>query len=310
VHVNTIFDYIAFSDTVFSVNESVTDYRVTFFEHFSINIRNTTIHMSRVTQTDVTFEIKMYQNGTEAMFKGNVCVSFEMFTSQHDAVDFFADFESIASDGSRHLLGAVQFKNFTVHDKQSHKLTLLDQVMDSTNRILDSDGFLTIAINGSYVIHSQHTITTSPAKFNAQTHTSVDMSYTWTVCNITNPFSYCMFSNAFAGLGVAEFYIVMCPEPGDENFVSVHSRLAETMNTQVDIDQPFRARYRYELINNKTMERGVFDQLCMSDNDKNEYENVDLKWVATENFLNDDFVKSLRQNCVTIRFHVCLIEHL
>jgi hypothetical protein len=292
---------------VFSVNESVTDYRVTFFEHFSINIRNTTIHMSRVTQDDVTFEIKMYPNGTETMFKGYVCVSIEMLTSQQDAVDFFADFESIASDGSRHTLGSVQFENFTVHDKQSHNLTSLDQVMDSTNRILDSDGFLTIAINGSYVIHSQHTITTSPAKFNAQTHTSVDMSYTWTVCNITNPFSYCMFSNVFAGLGVAEFYIMMCPEAEDDNFVSVHSRLA---NTQVNIDQPIRARYRYELINDKTMEHGAFDQLCMSDNDKNEYENVDLEWVAPENFLKDDFVKSLRQNCVTIRYHVCLIVHL
>jgi hypothetical protein len=287
---------------VFTVNESVTDYHVNFFERFSINIHNTDIHTSRVTKGLETFEMKIYPNGTETEYKGYVCVSIEMLTSQQDTVDLYSEFVIITSDGSRYILNDVQFFNMTVHDKQDYNMTSLDEVMGETNKMLDSDGFLTITMNGSYVIHGQSTITTSHAKFNAQTHTSVAMSYTWTVCNLTYPINYCMLSGkTFAGLGVAEFYITLWPTGEDAYLVSVYSELA---NSQINIGQSVGARRRFELINSTTMDHGAFDQLCMSD--MYEYEDIGPVLGAPENFNFDDFKNSVRQNCATIRFHVCI----
>jgi hypothetical protein len=67
--------------TVFTVNESVTDHHVTILEHLSINIHGATIHTFYVTTGSVTFEIKIYPNGTETKFKGFICVSVDMLTS-------------------------------------------------------------------------------------------------------------------------------------------------------------------------------------------------------------------------------------
>jgi hypothetical protein len=73
----------AFSDGVFRVNESSTDYHVTFAEHFSINKRNVTDYATfRVTQGLVTFEIKGCSNGSDTVNNSYVCVSFQIITNQ------------------------------------------------------------------------------------------------------------------------------------------------------------------------------------------------------------------------------------
>jgi hypothetical protein len=290
-----------FSDTVFSVNESVTDYLVTFSERLSIDIHNATVQKYCVTQdNNVTFEFNIYPNGTGTMYKGYLCVTVQMLTSQQDTVDLVTIFKMKTNNGSWYDLDVVQLLNLAVHSIQIHNFTLLDHVMNETSKVLGEGGILTIRMIGFYLIHSQHTIATSHAEYNAETHISVHMSYAWTGCNLTYPNKsiMCVSSGkAFAGLGVAEFHITLWPEVEDEYLVSVYSQLANTQG-----DQPLRVRRRFELINSTTTEHGAFDQLCMSD----VYEDVGRILDSSDNFNDVDFLNSIRQQCVTLQFFVCM----
>lgn len=75
---------------MFTIIGSTTDYYVTFIEHFPINIRNASNYTVHVTQDLVTFEVKIYPNGTDTKYKGYVCVIIELISSPQDTVDLHA----------------------------------------------------------------------------------------------------------------------------------------------------------------------------------------------------------------------------
>ncbi len=78
--------------------------------------------------------------------------------------------------------------------------------MNPANRVLDGD-MLTITMSCSYIVNSQHVIKPLQAKFERGVHTSVNMSYTWTLRNLTLPMTTSVKSaTLFAGLGAVEFY--------------------------------------------------------------------------------------------------------
>jgi hypothetical protein len=101
MQVEKVCNNVSISDTVFTVDESTTDYHVTFVEHFPINTSNAT-NTFRVTRGLETFEINVYLNGTNTMYTGYVCVSIEILTSRQETVDLTASFDIQASDGVRY----------------------------------------------------------------------------------------------------------------------------------------------------------------------------------------------------------------
>lgn len=289
---------VSFSDTVFAVNESTTDYHVTFVKHFSINIRKATSSTFRLTQGSVTLEIKIYPNGTKTMYKGYVCVSIDLISSPQKIIDLITTFTLKASDGGWNKL-EVSFSKLTAQETQTYNLTSLDHVMNAANTMLDDGGMFTIGMTGSYLIHSQRTIVTSQTKFNAKTHTSVNMSYTWTVCNLTLPLvdvSHIKSKNFFTELGVAEFNIQMYPGTEYEDFVSVYNFLVNLPS----IKRSPQVEYSFELIDSNSPERAVIDYFSES----GLYEFTNIGWGRSQHFKYTDFVKSMRQQCVTMKFHV------
>jgi hypothetical protein len=93
-------DNVAFSDSVFTVNESSKDYHVTFVERFSISIRNATDYTFRVTQSLVIFEINIYPNFTETMNKSYSCVSIQMLASEQESIRLIVFFSIKNRHGS------------------------------------------------------------------------------------------------------------------------------------------------------------------------------------------------------------------
>jgi hypothetical protein len=253
IQVEKVCNNVFISDTVFTVNESTTDYHVTFVEHFPINASNA-INTFRVTRSLETFEINVYLNGSNTRYTGYVCVSIEILTSQQETVDLTASFDIQASVRYRRQ---VEFSPLAVHRSITYNFTLLDNVMNKTNKVLDGSGVFTIKMTASYLIHGQYTLATSQAQFNAKTHTSVNMTYTWTVCNLTLPLvdiNNILTGKLFAGLGVAEFYLSMYPGTKDRNLVSIYSRLANPSN---NIELPLQVQYTFELIESGSGERAA-----------------------------------------------------
>jgi hypothetical protein len=254
--------------------------------------------MFRVTQGSVTLEIKIYPNGTNTMYKGYVCVSIELISSLQKIIDLITTFTLKAIDGGWNKL-EVSFLKLTSQETQICNLTSLDHVMNAANTMLDDGGSFTIGMTGSYLIHSQRTIVTSQTKFNAKTHTSVNMSYTWTVCNLTLPLvdvSYLKSKNFFTKLGVAEFNIQMYPGTEYEDFLSVYIFLANLPS----IKRSPQVKYSFELIDSNSPEHAVIDYFSES----GLYEFTNIGYGRPQHFKYTDFVKSMRQQCATMKFHV------
>jgi hypothetical protein len=135
---------------VFTVDESATDYHVTFVEHFPINTSNAT-NTFRVTRGLETFEINIYLNGSNTRYKGYVYVSIEILTSQQETVDLLASFGIQASDGAWNKL-ELPFSVLAVHDTITYNLTLLDNVMKEANKVHNGSGVFTIRMAASYLI--------------------------------------------------------------------------------------------------------------------------------------------------------------
>lgn len=279
---------------MFTVNEFTTGNCLNFVEYFQIDVRVATSHVFRVILDYVTFEIKIHSNGSETMHAAYSCV-IQVLTSQQKTVDMPANFSIRTSDGSWNWLGEI-LASLSVNDTLTFTLASTDNI---TNQALNDGSNFTIRMSGSYLIHSRHTISTSSAKFDAKTHTNVNMSYTWNVCNLTLPVAnvnYIVSENFFAGLGVASFYIIMWPGTKNNKFVSIYSHLAEA---PVTITMPLRIRHTFELIDSNSVKPIVIDRHSMSD----EY-GMNQEWGTTEYFKYADLVKSIRHQCATIKYHV------
>jgi hypothetical protein len=241
-----------FLDAIFTVNESSTDYHVTFVEQFPINIHNAPF-VFRVNQSLVAFEIKIYPNGTKPEYEDYVCVSIRMLRSQQKIVHLLATFSIRTTDGDW-IWPMEKRQKSSLRYMQTYNFTSLASVTNKANKVLDDGGVFTIRMIGSYFIRNQHAITTSAPKLNAKAHTSVDMSYTWTVCNLTLPVVsnwYLESDNFFVGLGVAEFNIIMHPKTTDKNFVSMYIILA---NIPINCKLPLKVQFTFELIDSNSPE--------------------------------------------------------
>lgn len=280
---------------MFTVDESTTDYQVTFVEHLPINIRKATNHTFRVTQNSVMFEIKIYLSSIEAKNKGYAWISIQLITSQQATVELIVCLDIEASGIS--FWNDMLFPTLLVNDSLVYNLDILDNIMNET---LEDGGNFTITMIGSYLNHTQHAIATSHTNFNAKTHSSVNMSYTWTVCNLALPLvsnEHIVSKIIFAGLGVAEFNIRIRPGTEFKNFVSFFSQLKNTSN---NIKLPLRIRHTFELIDSNSPEHAVIDQLSMTD----EYEHMNEEWGTSLYFKYDDLVKSMQHQCATIKYRV------
>jgi hypothetical protein len=281
---------------VFTVNESSTDYEVTFVEHFVINVLNVIVYTYRVTHNDQTFEVKLYPNGTDNMtFNGDVCGSIEMLTSQQQAVNLIVTFFTTPNNAIWTRRHARHFSGLRVNAKQTFSLQLFHPVLDEANKLLnDCGGIFTIKMIGSYLARSQHTVATSQAKFNPKTHNAVNTTYAWNMCNLTSLSDYGLVltsDNVFVGFGVAEFYIILI---SDNEFLSIYSELI----TPTNIRLPLRVRHTFELVNGSSPEYAVVDKFSISA--KYDYEHNRLG--VTGHFNQIAFKQSMLLNCVTFKY--------
>jgi hypothetical protein len=211
----------AFSDGVFRVNESSTDYHVTFAEHLSINKRNVTDYTCRVTQGLVTFEIKGCSNGSDTVNNSYVCVSIQIITSQQENIRLWTFFSIKNLHGDWIELDDM-VSTLSVNNTQMYNLILPNNVTNETSEVVVDGDILSIAMHGSYIIHGQHTTTTSHAKFNPETYASFNMEYTWTVCNLTllnsnDADRYIASDKLFTKLDGAEFYLYIKMDEEDNS---------------------------------------------------------------------------------------------
>jgi hypothetical protein len=193
----------------------------------------------------------------------------------------------------------VEFSPLAVHHTQTRNLKLLNNIMNEVNKVYNGSGMFTIRMTASYLIHSQHTLATSQAQFNAKTHTSVNMTYTWTVCNLTLPLidiRYILSGKLFTGLGVAEFYISMYPGTENKPIASIYSRLA---NLSTNIKLPFQVQYAFELIDGGSVERVAIKKTSPS---------IQYKYIGHSRGFNINyryFKKLFQENSlVTFRYRV------
>lgn len=190
----------------------------------------------------------------------------------------------------------------SVNIAQTYNLMSLNDVLNETNEVLDDGDILTIGIGGTYLIRSQHTITTSQAKLNPETYTSVNISCTWTVCNLTSPNSNdvgipLVSETLFAKLDVAEFYILYILIREKENLVGVCSELR---NAPANIRLHFQVRYTSELIDSNSMEHAVIDS--SSTTYKHERRQASAEMVQQIDY--SGLVKSMRQQCAIFKYYV------
>jgi hypothetical protein len=212
---------VVFADNVFTANESCMGYHVTFVENFAFDIHNATNYKFRVTQGLIAFEINAFSNDTKAMNSGYICVSIQLVTSQQESLRLRAVFNVKNRHGGwfecNDTWSIVSVSNAQIYKLMCRNVTKFKEAAVHENGQIDG-----IGIQGSYFIRNQHVITTSQAKFNTKTHTKVNMSYTWTVCNLTLPNSN--FANkqlsllsetCFTNLGVAEFHLSLALDMDD-----------------------------------------------------------------------------------------------
>jgi hypothetical protein len=215
-----------------------------------------------------------------------------MLTSQQETVDLLASFGIQASDGAWNKL-ELPFYVLAVHDTITYNLTLLNNVMKEVNKVHNGSGVFTIRMAASYLIHSQHTLATSQAQFNAKTHTSVNMTYTWTVCNITLPLidiRYISSKIFFAGLGVAEFSLEIFPGTKYQYYLSIYSCIEHIPRS---IQLPLQVDHSFKLSDSGSSKQTVIFY------HKNEI------WGPPKYFKYSDLVKSMQQQgCATFKYHV------
>jgi hypothetical protein len=278
---------------VFNAEESSTDYHQTFIEHFPISICNSTIFAFRVTQGLETFEIKIYPNGAETMYNDYVCLTIQLLTSQQTAIGLSAAFSIKTCGGAwiwlREVVPTLSLSN---ESPQLFNLTLLSKVMNKANRMLNDDGIFTIRMIGSYLIHTQHTIASLKTKFNDKIHTRVDMSYIWTVCNLTLPLvdiTQIVSNTFFGGLGVAKFYIIMYPGTISEHFISIYSYLLSIAHS---LKLPLQVNQTFELVNSTSSKQAVV------------YERKGQGFGSPQYFKYSNLVKSMQQQCVTFKHRI------
>jgi hypothetical protein len=302
---------VAVSDKVFTAVESSTDYHVTLVEHFAINVHNETAFMLRVTNDLVKFDIRVCSNGTETLKNGRICLSIQVSTSQQDSLPgpLYASFSVKNRHDSWIALDQI-LPTLLVNNAQIHHLILLNNVGNETNEVLVDRDILTIGINGSCTVHSQHTIATPTVKFNPELHTSVNASYTWTVCNLTLSYSNVAYTSVesgtfFTNLGVAEFYLFVGLELQKKKdrksvprrCVTIYSFLE---NTPISIKLPFRAQETFELIDSNSPKHAVIASKSSSD--------LYIRATMTSSesvFEYTDVVNSMnQQQCATFKFYV------
>jgi hypothetical protein len=291
---------------VFTVDESSADYHVTLAEHFAINVRNETVFTFRVTKDLVTFDIRVCSSGIETLKNGRICLSIQVATSQQEIVRLFAVFGVKSRHDSWIELNET-FSTLSVNNAQTYNFMLRNNnnVANKTNKVLVDSDILTIGINGSCVIRSQHTIATSTVRFNPELHTSVNASYTWTVCNVTLPNPHVServleSKTLFTNLGVAEFYLRLNLLLASENNNGAIAIFVFLANAPVNIKLPFRAQHTFVLVDSNSPQHAVIVQKRSS----NQYKDITAMGGSKNVFEYADFVKSMKQHCVTIKYYV------
>jgi hypothetical protein len=279
------------------------DYHATFVEYIPFNIYSATNYTFFVAQSLVTFEIIIYPINFDAILlnKSFVFVSIEMLTGQQKKVDLVASYSIKTGNGGWNSISTPYSSTLLANETSLHYLPALKYIRNDANKTLDDSGICTIRMAGSYLIHNQRTIATSQAKCNPDENTSVNMSYTWTLCNLTLPmvdYSYLISEDLFVELGVAQFYIEIYPGTEHKDFVSMYSHV---VNIPPNITLPFQTRHTCELVNRTSPTHAVIDQHRMI------YTYLfdgTPQLVSNNQFKYADFVRSILQQCVTLKYHV------
>jgi hypothetical protein len=232
--------------------------------------------------------------------KDYVCVGITLLASKQDSVNLAMAFNFKTQDSAYILHKLIRF-NIRQHESSTIlTLTSRNNIVNSTNRLLDADNnTFTVAVRGFYVINSQHNVVTSPPQFVALKHKTVDVTYTWTVCNLILPLNdgfhivSALFPSGF-DRSLPEFQIQIFSETKIDKYISNSISLLSVPNT---IKLPLNVSYSFELIDSSDKHSVVAQYGSVYNSfDANKTCGID------KCFKYSDFVKSINDHrCVTIK---------
>jgi hypothetical protein len=235
---------------VFYVNETSTDHQETFFKHVKLQL---TEHFGRDTSSfkvinDLAkWKVEFYPPN---VCKDYVCVGITLLASKQNSVNIAMTFDFKTQDFAYILHKLVRF-NIRLHRSAIHIMTSRNNIANPTNRLLDADNnTFTVVVRGSYVINSQHNVVTSPPQFVALEHKTVDITYTWTMCNLILPLNdgFRIVSAPFPSTfdqSLPEFQIKIYSETKIDKYISNYISL---LSVPITVKLPLNVSYSFELI--------------------------------------------------------------
>ncbi len=241
------------------------------------------------------FVLRMYPMGTSDGNDGYVCFSIELNASEQESIDLSATL-SIAGWTKYVVPVLVRGEGGTIHRLASS--------LNVTRLALDDDA-LTIGLGGSYANHRHHQIVTSPTNWDAHLHKYVNMTYTWTVCNLKLPLvgARSIVSADFppAVSRLPQFYLSLYPGTAIKDYVALDCTLRWLPKT---MQLPITANHTFTLIGSSTSLPG--DSVLHTDSSSLLlFEEILHAWGQPRFVKYSQLVDATRnkKKCATVQYH-------
>lgn len=170
------------------------------------------------------FLFKVFPRGVDQSSNGSVCAQIGLLKSAQRITSLSVTFSAVKRDKS---LTMFKWFSYMVDTEQTysadgHRYLLFgkfEQINITANELLENDT-LTIGVQGSYPIRSEHKIIVSPSNQIMKTPKSVSITFTWTLCNLKQ----LLFNN---GAALSNTF----PEHSYTGVAKFRARLAPRSNT-------------------------------------------------------------------------------
>jgi hypothetical protein len=284
---------------VFCVNETSTDRHETFLNRFIVELTALSGELAgsfNITRNLAKWKVKFYPKNM--ICEDNVCAEITLLECKQDIVNLAVEFD-FETQHSAYVLS--KFIVLTIQRYETSKLLLLmsrSTIITPANKLLaaDKNAFI-VRVRGSYVINSQHNVVTSPSQFVAFKHKTIDITYTWTVCNLKLPLNgdYVTASALFPSVfndSLPAFQMHTFPGIRIDNYVSNYIVLNRAPN---NVKLPLNVSYSFNLINSSDKHNVVAQY------EKVQSFDIGKKVGKDKSFKYSDSVRSMNDQCATIQ---------
>jgi hypothetical protein len=210
---------------VFAIVIQATDHLVTFVCNFPLKLD--TSYTIAANENNEHFKLTILKPTDECF----ICVRLTMLALKQDTILLSTKITIITKKTNRTVWSLWSSTEVLFITMRSNSTINLIKPSTKLNFINLTDGHAyDIRIAGAYVSNSKYDIVTSSPHFMQHEHTSVNISYTWTVCNLKLPLVVDRIASTFfpVGLGLSEYRILLFlgeAETFPNNFILFSIRL-------------------------------------------------------------------------------------